>query len=113
MTRGSWRTAFRRAFGYHLAELEHDHAVADAQHQPHVVVVLPAPFGPIRPTSSPSRTSSVTSRSARAPERDRQAGYPQHGGTAGQIGALGSLGAGTAAAAMSGARISGRLCVRR
>src|SRR5690349_16896665 len=28
----------RQAFGDHLAELEHDHAVADAQHQPHVVL---------------------------------------------------------------------------
>jgi hypothetical protein len=28
------------------------------------VVVLPAPFGPINPTTSPSFTSSVTSRTA-------------------------------------------------
>ena len=46
-------------------------------------VVLPAPFGPIRPTSSPSRTSRVTlTQRVHAAERDGQAGDAQHGGAA-------------------------------
>ena len=54
MTRGSWRTAFRRAFGYHLAELEHDHAVADAQHHPHVVFDQQHRLTPVGQAAQPS-----------------------------------------------------------
>jgi hypothetical protein len=86
-------------------------------------VVLPAPLGPIRPTSSPSRTSSVTSRSACTPPNatDRPATRNTTGRLASSVrsarwvpGAGGRCGSAPPAAAVtSGACRMGRLCVRR
>ena len=78
-------------------------------------VVLPAPFGPISPTSSPSFTSSVTSLSACTPPKLTErpvtrsaAGWPDRSGRE-----VRGVSRSRTAPSASGAWTCGRLCVRR